>query len=58
MPNEILNEFLRPLQHRQPEDRVQFGQGAALQQFAKPTPLFEHDTSTILMRLVRAGVVV
>ena len=43
MPNEILNEFLPPLQHRQPAMRVQFGLGAVLQQFANPTPLFEHE---------------
>jgi hypothetical protein len=43
MPNKILNEFLPPLQHPQAAMRVQFGQGAVLQQFAKPTPLFEHE---------------
>jgi hypothetical protein len=43
MSNEILNEFLPPLQHRQPATRVQFRLGAVLQAFAKPTPLFEHE---------------
>jgi hypothetical protein len=42
MPNEILNEFLRPLQHRQPEDRVQFGQGA-VPTIRQPNPTFEHE---------------
>ena len=45
MPNEILNEFLPPLQQRQPAMRVQLRLGAVLQQFAKPTPLFEHEDS-------------
>jgi hypothetical protein len=31
------SEHLAPLQHCQPEDRVQFGQGAVLQQFPNPT---------------------
>ena len=37
------SEHLAPLQHRQPAARVQFGPGALLQQFAKPTPLFENE---------------
>jgi|HubBroStandDraft_2_1064218.scaffolds.fasta_scaffold132093_2 hypothetical protein len=41
--NSAQNRYLPPLQHPQPAMRVQFGQGAVLQQFAKPTPLFEHE---------------
>jgi len=34
---------LPPLRHLQPAMRVQFGLSAVLQQFANPTPLFEHE---------------
>ena len=43
MPNEILNQFLPPVQHRQPATRVQLGLGAVLQHFATPIALFEHE---------------
>jgi hypothetical protein len=40
---EARNDHLPPIQHPQPAVQVQFGLGAVLQQFAKPTPLFEHE---------------
>jgi hypothetical protein len=36
-------KYLSPFSASNPRLRVQFGQGAVLQQFAKPTPLFEHE---------------
>jgi len=37
MPNEILNEFLPPLQHPKPATRVQFQLGAVLQHSRTPS---------------------